>query len=326
MGFKLPGKSMHSGTSSHTSALKMKKHSMAKMYKDSPADKALVGKQENLPEDLKAKIEASPAKATTPEIEERTSKNIEERKKKEKAYGGTKTWSEGQKDSGGTLNQITKDQRKYEKEMEAKDPSWNKREDNKWKKRQNKINKHLGSSKVYDTIPDRKTKDVDGETKMKGLGSNKSKTLTESQKQDEKTKISIEKDKIKNAKSDIKSSPRKSDEKLDAKDRRDKSQKEIGEIKSGRDNKKTGTVISRFIAKQKVKRNQRQLDRREKNRNKNEDSPAKYADKKVTKKSSSTAEKMKKRRDSRELKKKVTRGGKAYKKPSSLVDRPLPKK
>ena len=275
MGFKLPGKSMHSGTNSHRSALKMKKHSMAKMYKDSPADKALVGKQENLPEDLKAKIEASPAKATTPEIEEKTSKNIEERKKKEKAYGGTKTWSEGQKDSGGTLNQITKEQRSYEKKMKSKDPDWNKREDNEWKKRQNKINKHLGSSKVYDTIPDRKTKDVDGETKMKGLESNKGKTLTESQKQDEKTKISIEKDKIKKSKKEIKTSKTK-EEKLDAKDKRDKSQKEIGEIKSGRDNKKTGTVISRFFAKQKVKRNQRQLDRREKNRNKNEDSPATY--------------------------------------------------
>lgn len=275
MGFKLPGKSMHSGTNSHRSALKMKKHSMAKMYKDSPADKALVGKQENLPEDLKAKIEASPAKATTPEIEEKTSKNIEERKKKEKAYGGTKTWSEGQKDSGGTLNQITKEQRSYEKKMKSKDPDWNKREDNEWKKRQNKINKHLGSSKVYDTIPDRKTKDVDGETKMKGLESNKGKTLTESQKQDEKTKISIEKDKIKKSKKEIKTSKTK-EEKLDAKDKRDKSQKEIGEIKSGRDNKKTGTVISRFFAKQKVKRNQRQLDKREKKRNKNEDSPATY--------------------------------------------------
>ena len=276
MGFKLPGKSIHSGTSGHRSALKMKKHSMAKMYKDSPADKALVGKQENLPEDLKAKIEASPAKATTPEIEEKTSKNIEERKKKEKAYGGTKTWSEGQKDSGGTLNQITKDQRAYEKKMKSENPDWNKREDNEWKKRQNKINKHLGSKKVYDTIPDRKTKDVDGETKMKGLGSNEGKTLTKSQKQDEKTKISIEKDKIKKSKGEIKAAETK-EEKDAAKDKRDKSQKEIGEIKSGRDNKKTGTVISRFFAKQKVKRNQRQLDRREKNRNKNEDSPATYA-------------------------------------------------
>ena len=275
MGFKLPGKSIHSGTSGHRSALKMKKHSMAKMYKDSPADKALVGKQENLPEDLKAKIEASPAKATTPEIEEKTSKNIEERKKKEKAYGGTKTWSEGQKDSGGTLNQITKDQRAYEKKMKSENPDWNKREDNEWKKRQNKINKHLGSKKVYDTIPDRKTKDVDGETKMKGLGSNEGKTLTKSQKQDEKTKISIEKDKIKKSKGEIKAAETK-EEKDAAKDKRDKSQKEIGEIKSGRDNKKTGTVISRFFAKQKVKRNQRQLDRREKNRNKNEDSPATY--------------------------------------------------
>ena len=75
MGFKLPGKSITSGTSAHRSALKMKKESMAKamapnkamtpnkaMAKNSPMDKALVGKQENLPEDLKAKIEASPVK------------------------------------------------------------------------------------------------------------------------------------------------------------------------------------------------------------------------------------------------------------------------
>ena len=95
MGFKLPGKSIHSGTSSHGSALKMKKESMAKMAKkdsmakmakNSPMDKALVGKQENLPEDLKAKIEASPAK--------------------QKAYGGTKTWEEGMTASGGTLNDL----------------------------------------------------------------------------------------------------------------------------------------------------------------------------------------------------------------------------
>ena len=281
MGFKLPGKSIHSGTSGHRSALKMKKHSMAKMYKDSPADKALVGKQENLPEDLKAKIEASPAKQTKTmnKIAETIKKTGEELQKKstkkKKAYGGTKTWSEGQKDSGGTLNQITKDQRAYEKKMKSENPDWNKREDNEWKKRQNKINKHLGSKKVYDTIPDRKTKDVDGETKMKGLGSNEGKTLTKSQKQDEKTKISIEKDKIKKSKGEIKAAETK-EEKDAAKDKRDKSQKEIGEIKSGRDNKKTGTVISRFFAKQKVKRNQRQLDRREKNRNKNEDSPATY--------------------------------------------------
>ena len=40
---------------------KMKKKSMAKMAKKSPAKKPLVGKQKNLPEELKKKILASPA-------------------------------------------------------------------------------------------------------------------------------------------------------------------------------------------------------------------------------------------------------------------------
>jgi hypothetical protein len=39
----------------------MKKKSMAKMAKKSPAKKPLVGKQKNLPEELKKKILASPA-------------------------------------------------------------------------------------------------------------------------------------------------------------------------------------------------------------------------------------------------------------------------
>ena len=38
------------------------KHSGFKMYGKSPMMKALIGKQENLPEELKAKILASPAK------------------------------------------------------------------------------------------------------------------------------------------------------------------------------------------------------------------------------------------------------------------------
>ena len=40
---------------------KMKKKSMAKMVKKSPAKKPLVGKQANLPKELKDKILASPA-------------------------------------------------------------------------------------------------------------------------------------------------------------------------------------------------------------------------------------------------------------------------
>ena len=41
---------------------KMKKKSMAKMAKKSPMKKPLVGKQKNLPEDLKKAILDSPAK------------------------------------------------------------------------------------------------------------------------------------------------------------------------------------------------------------------------------------------------------------------------
>ena len=44
------------------SAAKMKKGSAMKMKKESPAKKALVGKQGNLPEHLKAKIKAAPGK------------------------------------------------------------------------------------------------------------------------------------------------------------------------------------------------------------------------------------------------------------------------
>tara|TARA_R110002020_G_scaffold437023_1_gene647202 strand:+ start:2586 stop:3440 length:855 start_codon:yes stop_codon:yes gene_type:complete len=101
MGFKLPGKSMHSGTSSHGSALKMKKESMAKMAKkdsmakmakNSPMDKALVGNQNNLPEDLKAKIEASPAKSKEYDAAAKKDPNlgsyVAERKKIKAKYGG----------------------------------------------------------------------------------------------------------------------------------------------------------------------------------------------------------------------------------------------
>jgi hypothetical protein len=80
MGFKLPGKSIISGTSAHSSALKMKaeanaaakmkREAAAKLKKDSPVDKTLVGKQHNLPEELKAKIEAAPGKMKPSPVKE----------------------------------------------------------------------------------------------------------------------------------------------------------------------------------------------------------------------------------------------------------------
>tara|TARA_R110002153_G_scaffold29229_2_gene89878 strand:+ start:2488 stop:3351 length:864 start_codon:yes stop_codon:yes gene_type:complete len=74
-------------------------------------------------------------------------------RKPSNAYGGDRTWEQGQKESkaaGGDLNQTTRDQKAYEKQKKAENPDWNKREDNQWKKRQNTINSSLGSKKVYD--------------------------------------------------------------------------------------------------------------------------------------------------------------------------------
>ena len=188
----------------------------------------------------------------------------------EKAYGGTKTWSEGQKDSGGTLNSVTRDQKAYEAKKSGENADWKKREDNTWKQNQNKINKHLGSKKVYDTVDEKKTKTVDGEQVMKGLGANKGKTLTPEQKSAEKTNISIEKDKIVKAKET---------EGGTDKNARDKAQQEIGDIKSGRDNEKTGTVVSRVAGNVKSKVNKAQLALRAKKEAKKEANKAKKANK-----------------------------------------------
>jgi|21_taG_2_1085346.scaffolds.fasta_scaffold02269_8 hypothetical protein len=266
MGFKMKGPSMHSGTAKHKSAVKSIQSVEAR--KQAIQDTDSINKS------------ASPAKWGSlyklgEEFMSKAKTKMDNKEKK--AYGGTKTWSEGQKDSGGTLNEITRGQKAYEKKMKEKDPSWNKREDNTWKKTQNKINKHLGSKKVYDTIADKKTveqTDSRGTNQVvKGIGRKDEKTLTEPQKQEERTKVSIEKDKIKKAKTDKKDATT-TEGKNKAKNTRDKAQKEIGEIRSGRDNAKTGTVVSRWFGKQKAKRNQKQLDKRKKKEEKN--SPTKY--------------------------------------------------
>ena len=68
MAFKMNGSpaklGMIKGTAGHSSAMKMKKEAAMKMK--SPMEKKLVGDQHNLPEELKAKIEASPAKQQGP--------------------------------------------------------------------------------------------------------------------------------------------------------------------------------------------------------------------------------------------------------------------
>jgi len=283
MGFKLPGKSIQSGTSAHSSALKMVAEQRA-----ASALKAVEPTEEEIKADEELEEMSDEETAEIDELERKRDKeqkqkdkdnppaNINDetetktKTKKKKAYGGTKTWAEGQKDSGGTLNEITRGQKTYEKKMKEKDPSWNKREDNKWKKTQNKINAAVGSKKVYDVTKDVATKEVDrsGDGKkdtevMRGIGSNKGKTLTTKEKSLEKANISTQKDIVKKSKGDKKSATTK-EGKDKAKNTIDKAQKEIGEIRSGRDNEKTGTVISRFLGKRKAKRNERQLKRRKK--------------------------------------------------------------
>lgn len=223
MGFKLPGKSIQSGTSGHSSALKMVAEQKAASA-------------------LKAKEGFSDA--------ETSSSN---------AYGGNKTWKQGQEDSGGTLNDTTKQQRAYEKEMKANDPKWNKRDDNDWKKRQNKINSALGSSKVYDTIDDKKTvtqTDSRGTNKvMTGIGRKNEKTLLETEKQEEIIKRDGLKDEINKAKEN---------KNLDEKDI---AQGKLRASQAGGDDEYTGTVVSRKVAKVRGAINKKQLSMRENKRN-----------------------------------------------------------
>ena len=217
----MKGPSMHSGTASHKSAVKK-----------------IASLQER-----KASVEAAGASTS---------------QANKLAYGGTKTWGQGQKDSGGTLNAITIQQRAYEKEMKAKNPDWNKREDNTWKVTQNKINKHLGSKKVYDTIPEKKTvtqTDSRGTNEvMKGLQRKGEKTLTEKEKQAENIDRSIIKDKITKAKSDK------------DRDTRDTEQYNLASSKSGDKDKYTGTVASRTVGRINKAINKKQLAIRDKRR------------------------------------------------------------
>ena len=88
------------------------------------------------------------------------------------AYGGTKTWEQAQsegEESGFDLNQTTRDQRAYEKKMKSQNKNWNKREDNEWKRRQNQINKSVGSSKVYEVTDSDKVIDLKNEGEQKDL-------------------------------------------------------------------------------------------------------------------------------------------------------------
>jgi hypothetical protein len=143
MGFKLPGKSVQSGTSAHNSALKQ-----------IIADQPVAGKNGLTSDDIWSGKKGTPEHKQWVKRKQGESEIMREEQKSGNgaAYGGDgRTWQQADKDSGGDLNQTTRNQKAYEKEMKAKHgKDWNKREDNQWKKRQNTINAAVGSKKVYE--------------------------------------------------------------------------------------------------------------------------------------------------------------------------------
>jgi len=114
--------------------------------------------------------------------------------------------------------------------------------------------KELADAHTKTTTTKVKTVKKDGEDVVvkKGAGANKGKTLTATQKSKERLKIDQANEAIKKAK------------KNKDRDARDRAQLEKAEIKAGRDNAKTGTGLSRLIAKGKVAYNKMQLKNRAK--------------------------------------------------------------
>lgn len=248
MGFKLPGKSVQSGTSAHSSALKMKaKENAASALKhwnhpDPDADHSVMDHaKENVIDPIVKKGK---------EIYKKGKEYLTGKGEDKKAYGGTKTWKEGSEASGGTLNDLVKARKGHKKGTPG------------YAEIQNKINKHLGSKVEHKVTKKNKkgeevevtpkgtkkttiTKD-DGSTvtenRQKGIGRKNDKTLSYTDKQVEKVRIDKERKDIKDAKE--------SGDKIE----KVESQKTISNIKSGRDNKKTGTVVSRLWHKGRAKR------------------------------------------------------------------------
>ena len=245
-----------SGTAGHSSALKMKAEADAAsalkqmtISKDELKDTKWHGGQ-----DIKGDVTVN---ATGTEITAggktvtATNKNTAHKKILDTR------WKKGDKASGNTLNELVKARKGLDKGSAE------------YAAIQNKINKSLGSKKVHEgtkvnnkgetvktapkgtkktTITDDKgTKDTSDDTvttenRMKGLQRKKGKTLEYTRKAAESVKVSKEKEDIKKAKG--------SGDKVE----KAQSQKEISEIKSGRDDKYTGTALSRAWHKGRAKR------------------------------------------------------------------------
>ena len=110
--------------------------------------------------------------------------------KADPAYGGAGgTWDEYSKASGGDLDKLSDEQNVYEEKMLSENPNWNKRQDNTWKKRQNKINKHVGSKKVYEVEEENKPEVKVEKDGNKTITTTKDETGTEVKTSDPRNKI-----------------------------------------------------------------------------------------------------------------------------------------
>ena len=290
MAFKMKGSpakmGMIKGTAGHRSALKAmeekaamkamekaaamkameEKSAMKAMEKDSPADFNAKLKQASADGKLSGKfkeaVDASPAKKATP-AKAMEKSPMKEEEKKDVAYGGTVSWKEGMKKSGNRLNNLVAARANYKKGTAE------------YNEIQNEINKSLGSkvrrttkdesgkevtpknTKKTTIVDDKGTKDKSDdtsktETKVRGLGRKKDKTLTFTEKEAEKAKLAKLKEQKKGAETKL--------EKLEAKQK-------IANVKSGADDAKTGTVFSRAYNKLKAKNISKKIEK-EKNKNK----------------------------------------------------------
>lgn len=262
------------------SAMKMKKEDPMKMKKESPMDFNAELKKASADGKLSGKfkeaVDASPAK-----FERKSVKKKKARLKELNKQFGQK----GGPEEGAV--KMKKESPMKEKALPTYNKAWENMSEEKKKKFVSKeafINQAKAyNEKKYGTTNPSKDSQKAGQTRKelagahtktttkkvktvkrddkdvvvkKGLGAKKGKTLTARQKSKERLKIDQANKAIKDAK------------KAKDRDARDKAQLEKAEIKAGRDDAKTGTMLSRAIARAKVKRNKRQLERRAK---KNED-------------------------------------------------------
>ena len=272
MGFKLPGKSIQTGTSGHSSALKMVAEQRAasalkqmeierkEAFKDLEQDADEATNKGHIGTEGSVTVNATGTEFSYDVNPKGKAKSntikIDKDNVRHKAILAER-WKKGDKASGGNLNELVAARKKHKKGSAE------------YAEIQNKINKSLGSKKVHkgtevtkkgetvETTPkgtkktvitdDKGTKDKSDDTtttenRMKGLQRKKGRTLEFTRKVAEKERISKEREDIKGAKE--------SGDKVE----KAQSQKEISLIKSGRDDAKTGTVLSRAWHKGRAKR------------------------------------------------------------------------